>query len=390
MTGQSIKSLLASLPIDLRPYEDLYSHFHSHPELSLQESETASTIASHLRSLNAGYTIHTSIGGHGVAGVLDNGAGKIVLLRADMDALPVGEKTGLDYASKVTMKDNDDLLKPVMHACGHDFHITSLLGAAERLANLKDKWSGTLIVLFQPNEERGAGASAMVEDGLYNKIPVPDVCLGGHVMAMKAGHVGSRIGTVMSESDRFKVTLFGRGGHGSMPHRTVDPVVMAAHVVLRLQNIVSREVDANEFAVVTVGKLHAGHTENIIADEAEIRVDVRTQKPKVRDQVLAAVHRIVKGECEASGATKEPLIEISSKFPMTVNDESVAKTIEHAFSEYFGPKFDPNIPCSNASEDFSVLGTSQGRPCCFWFYGGVDEKTWDEKEKAGRIVEDIP
>ncbi|KAL9609454.1 MAG: hypothetical protein Q9167_005783 [Letrouitia subvulpina] len=390
MTDQSIESLLASSTLDLHSYEELYKHFHSHPELSLQEESTAATIASHIRSLNAGYELHTSIGGHGLTGILKNGPGKTILLRADMDALPVKEQTGLEYASKVTMRDDDELTKSVMHACGHDFHITSLLGAAERLARMKDNWQGTLIVLFQPNEERGGGAEAMVKDGLYDKIPIPDVCLGQHVMALKAGHVGSRVGTIMSESDRFKITIFGRGGHGSMPHRTVDPVVIASSVVLKLQTIVSREVDANEFAVVTVGKLHAGHTENIIADEAEIRVDVRTQKPEVRDRVLKAVRRIVHAECEASGATKEPLIEKSAKFPMSINDEAAAKRIEAAFTDYFGQKFDPNIACSNASEDFSILGASQNRPCCFWFFGGIDEKTWEEKEMAGRLAEDIP
>ncbi|KAL8738051.1 MAG: hypothetical protein Q9181_001119 [Wetmoreana brouardii] len=389
MSFQSLLSLLTSSPIDLSPYETLYKHLHSHPELSLQERETASTAAAHLHSLNAGYEIHTSIGGHGLVGVLKNGNGKTVLLRADMDALPVREDTGLDYASTVTMRDNDDILKPVMHACGHDFHVTALLAAAERLAKMKEFWKGTLIILFQPSEERSGGARAMVDDGLYDKIPVPDIVLGQHVMALRAGNIGCRIGTIMSEADSFCITLFGRGGHGSMPHRTVDPVVMAASVVMKLQTIVSREVDPDQFAVVTVGSLQAGQTENIIADKAEVRVNVRTQNHDVRNKVLAATRRIIKAECEASGATKEPLFEATAKFPLSVNDEAVTKSVMESFGEFFGDRFDPNTAASTASEDYSILASSQGKPSCFWFFGGVEEKSWDDIKKKGRLTEDV-
>ncbi|KAI4248409.1 MAG: hypothetical protein L6R40_000968 [Gallowayella cf. fulva] len=390
MAPPDLTSLLASSPVDFDFYEALYKHFHSQPELSYQEAQTAAKAASLLRSLNSGYEVHTSIGGHGLAGVLHNGTGKTVLLRADMDALPVKEDTGLEYASRVTMRDKDDVIKPVMHACGHDFHVTALLAAAERLAKLKDSWSGTLIVLFQPNEERSGGAQAMVDDGLYDKVPVPDIVLGQHVMARRTGSVGCRIGNIMSEADSFKITLFGRGGHGSMPHRTVDPVVMAASVVMKLQTIVSREVDPDQFAVVTVGSLQAGQTENIIADKAEVRVNVRTQNHGVRNRILAAIRRVVKGECEASGATKDPLIEETTHFPLSVNDETVTKRVHESFEAFFGERFDPNTPCSTASEDYSILGSSQGKPCCFWFFGGTDAKTWDEAEMRGSLTEDIP
>ncbi|CAL8576168.1 hypothetical protein XPA_002060 [Xanthoria parietina] len=390
MATQDLISLLRTSTVDFDFYEALYRHFHSQPELSYQEVQTAAKAASLLRSLKAGYEVQTSIGGHGLVGVLKNGAGKTVLLRADMDALPVKEDTGLDYASKVTMRDRDDIVKPVMHACGHDFHVTSLLAAAERLAKMKDSWSGTLIVLFQPNEERAGGAQAMVDDGLYDKIPVPDVVLGQHVMPRKTSYVGSRMGNIMSEADSFKITLYGRGGHGSMPHRTVDPVVMAVGVVTKLQTIVSREVDPDQFAVVTVGSLQAGQTENIISDRAEVRVNVRTQNHEVRNRVLASIRRIVKGECEASGATKEPLIEETTKFPLSVNDEAVTTEVHKSFEAFFGDLFDPNTPCSTASEDYSILGSSQGKPCCFWFFGGTDAKTWDDAEKNGRLAEDIP
>ena len=255
MAEQSLVDLLFEQP-NLSSYEVLYKKFHSHPELSLQERETASTVASHLESLEAGYELCTSIGGHGLVGVLRNGPGPTVLLRADMDGLPILELTGLPYASNVTMKDiADGVEKPVMHACGHDMHITCLLAAAEHLAHIKYAWSGTLIVLFQPNEERAAGAQAMVDDGLYEKIPIPDYVLGQHVLPLRAGRVGNRKGVIMGAADSFKVTVWGRGGHGSMPHRSVDPVVLAANVVLRLQGIVSREVNPSEMAVVTVGSV---------------------------------------------------------------------------------------------------------------------------------------
>ncbi len=388
MTQQSLRRVMEISDIDLVPYEDLYKYLHSHPELSLQERATAATAAAHLRKLSAGFEIHTDIGGHGLAGVLRNGEGKTVLLRADMDALPVEEKTGLPYASKATMRDSDGVVKPVMHACGHDMHVTCLLAAAEQLCRIKFAWSGTLIVLFQPNEERGAGAQAMIDDGLYTKIPVPDIVLGQHVMADRSGHVGSKIGTIMAAADSFKITLYGRGGHGSMPHRTIDPVVLAANVVLRLQTIVSREVNPSDMAVVTVGALQAGQTENIIPDKAELKVNVRTIDAKIRERVLDAVHRIVKAECEASGSPKEALIEPTSSFPLTVNAKAITTQLAASFADVFS--FDADTPRVNGSEDFTILGSAVSRPTSFWFFGGVDPDTWDEKEREGRLMEDIP
>ncbi|KAL6713576.1 hypothetical protein ACLMJK_009041 [Lecanora helva] len=389
MANKSISELLAD-NADLTRYEDLYKHFHSHPELSLQEKQTASTIASHLESLKAGYELHTSIGGHGLAGVLSNGSGPIVLLRADIDALPVEELTGLPYASKVIMKDvADGVDKPVMHACGHDMHITCLLAAADQLAHLKSAWQGTLIVLFQPNEERAAGAQTMVDDGLYKKIPSPDVVLGQHVMPLRSGSVGNRAGTIMGAADSFKVTLYGRGGHGSMPHRSVDPVVLAANVVLRLQNIVSREVDPADMAVVTVGSIHAGATENVIADYAELRINVRSTTTQTRQRVLAAIRRIIKAECEAANSPKEPLIVETSRFPLTINDADVASRLASSFGDHFGQDFDPNTPTVNGSEDVSVLATSVDKPYNFWFVGMADPQVWDLAEKEGQLFEKV-
>jgi amidohydrolase len=389
MSQSHFSELLSANYIDLKPYEEIYKYLHANPELSHCESETSTFAVAHLARLSA-FEIHTNIGGYGFAGVLNNGPGTTILLRADMDGLPVLEKTGLPYASTKKMLDKEGIERPVMHACGHDMHITCLLAAAEILVKMRKEWQGTLIVLFQPEEERGTGAKAMVDGGLYDKIPVPDYVLGQHVMALKSGLVGSKVGTIMAAADSYKITLFGRGGHGSMPHRTIDPVMMAANLVVRLQNIVSREVDPSDMAVVTVGSMQAGHTENIIADFAEIGLDIRSIKPATREKVLASIRRILHAEYIASGSDREPTMVESRRFPPTYNDEDMAGRLATSFGEFFGNNFDPNIARTNASEDVTILGTSQGKPCLFWFFGGVDEELWVEKEKAGRLMEDIP
>ena len=386
---QSLSNLLTTTAVDLTPYEALYKHFHSHPELSRQEKLTSETAISHLSRLNA-FEIHSRIGGYGFAGVLRNGLGKTVLLRADMDALPVKELTGLPYASTMSAHDSDGIEKPVMHACGHDMHITCLLAAAETLVKIKAEWTGTLIVLFQPDEERGGGAQAMVDDGLYTKVPIPDYVFGQHVMRMRAGTIGSRVGTIMAAADSLKVTLYGRGGHGSMPHQTVDPVILAANVVLRLQNIVSREIDPSDLAVVTVGSLQAGQTENIIAESAEIGVDFRSVKPETREKILSSIHRIVEAECMASGSPKPPQFRQTRRFPPTDNDRNITEQLALSFKEHFKDNFDADTPRTNVSEDFSTLGTSQGRPCSFWFIGGIDHGLWNAAERDGRLLEDVP
>lgn len=402
MASPSLPSLLADFPLDLEPYESIYKHIHEHPELSLQEKATAELVRSHLSKLpSSPFEIYSDIGGHGLAGVFRNhepkgdegpGDGMTVLLRADMDALPVEENTGLEYASKVVMRDvADGLSKKVMHACGHDMHVTCLLAAAERLVRMKDRWRGTLVVVFQPNEERGAGAQTMVDDGLYDRVPVPDIVLGQHVVPMRTGTLASKVGLVMAGSDNFRIRLYGRGGHASMPHKTIDPVVMAASVVVRLQTIVSREVDPSDMAVVTVGSLQAGQVENIIAEFADIKVNVRSITPETRELVLAAIRRIVKAESDASGAPREPEIVQISRFPASINDETATKRLAASFSEYFGPDvFDPAAPRMNFSEDFSVLGTCRDRPCSFWFFGGTDAHVWEEAARRGRVDQDVP
>ncbi|KAH7312039.1 amidohydrolase [Rhexocercosporidium sp. MPI-PUGE-AT-0058] len=376
--------------IDLTRYETLFKHFHANPELSNAEIKTSAKCISHLTSLGA-FTLHTHIGGHGLAGVFANGPGKTIMLRADMDALPILETTNLPYASKVTAPGADGVETPVMHACGHDMHMTCLLAASEVLVKAKDIWSGTLIVLFQPAEERGSGAQAMVDDGLYDKIPVPDFVLGQHLMStLRAGSVGMRSGTIMAGADSLRITLFGKGGHGSQPSRTVDPAVLAAHVVVRLQGLVSREVGYNDVAVLTVGSVRVGRTENVIADEAVLGVDFRSTREGVREVLMRGVERIVKAECSASGCVREPLIERTRFLPTTVNDENMSSRLKGAFVRFFGEEnFDGEIPVTTIAEDFSVLATSRGVPCVFWHWGGVDPEVWDRKAEEGKL-EDIP
>lgn len=283
------------------------------------------------------------------------------------------------------MKDRKGVVQPVMQACGHDIHITCLLAAAEALVNMRNFWKGTLILVFQPAEELGDGAKAMVDDGLYDKVPIPDVVLGQHVMPDRAGKIGNRTGPMLAASDSLKVTLFGRGGHASMPSKCIDPIVMAAAIVMRLQTIVSRELDPKEFAVVTIGSLQAGTAENVIADKAELKINVRTADTKVRTKVLAAIKRIVRSECEASAASSPPLIENTSSFPVTYNDVSITKIVQAAFSDFFGTEFNPDMPFVNGSEDFAYLGTSINRPTSFWMIGGTDPKTFDEAEKEDKL-----
>ncbi|KAJ9625346.1 hypothetical protein H2204_010438 [Knufia peltigerae] len=376
---------------DLGPYEDLYRHCHANGEFSTQEGETAALITAHLRKLpGAGdLDIRTGIGGHGQIAILKNGEGKTILLRADIDALPVQEKTGLPYASTKTMKDTaDGLVKPVMHACGHDFHIASMLGAVETLLASRSHWSGTIVFLFQPAEERGLGAQAMIDDGLYDRskhaCPIPDLVLGQHVAPLRAGSTGTRVGSVMSAADSFKITIFGSGGHGSMPHVTIDPVVIASHVVVRLQTIVSREVPPGELAVVTVGALQAGSTENVISDEAVLKINIRTVTAEWRERILASVKRIVEAECVAGRCPKPPTVEPTSRFPLTVNDEGVTKTVNEALTGYFGDRHEPNEKSVMGSEDVGILASSIDRPCCFWFFGGHDAKHFDDMVKQGR------
>lgn len=357
---------------------DLYRHFHQHPELSLQEHRTAERIEAELGGLGLE---SLRIGGTGVVTVLENGPGPTVLARADIDALPVTEDTGLDYASSVD---------GVMHACGHDMHLVALLGAVRLLSAHREAWSGTYIALFQPAEENAAGAQAVLDDGLTARVPRPDVALAQHVMPAEAGTIGTATGPVLSAGDSLKITLHGRGAHGSMPHTAVDPVVLAASIVLRLQTIVSRETQPGQFAVVTVGASNAGTKSNIIPDRAELLLNLRTYDPALRAQVIAAIERIVRGECAAAGAPREPEFEYYDQFPLTSNDEGAHRTVTEAFTAHFAPGQVFEAVPATASEDFSRIPNAFGIPYSYWFVGSVAPETFRAAVEAGTVSSAIP
>lgn len=369
-SAASVTPLLAGLDARLPGLRALYEDLHAHPELSFQEFRTAGVVAERLRA--QGWEVTEGVGRTGVVGVLANGPGPVVLLRADMDALPVKEETGLPYASTATGTDPDGHDVPVMHACGHDMHVTCLLGATGQLAAHRGAWHGTVVAVFQPAEEVG-GAPAMIEDGFLDRFPRAQVCLAQHVAPAPVGFLGTRPGPVMAASDSLRVTLFGRGGHGSTPETAVDPVVMAAAVVMRLQTVVSREIGASQTAVVTVGSLHAGTKENIIPDTAELKVNIRSTTPAVRDRVLAAVERIVRAEAAASGAPKEPEIAPINSFPVTVNEPEATAVVQAALAEALGEgRVFTLQQAVTGSEDFGVFGTALGVPSVFWHFGGAD------------------
>ena len=382
---KSVKQLLAGLPEILPALEGTYKDIHAHPELSMHESRTAGLSAKHLADL--GYEVTTGIGKTGVVGVLRNGDGPTVMLRADMDALPIREDTGLEYASTTTAVDPSGKVVPVAHACGHDMHVTWLLGASTLFAREREAWRGTLIALFQPGEETAQGARAMIDDGLFTRFPKPDVLLGQHVMVGPAGTVAGSAGPITSAADSLQIRLFGRGAHGSMPQASIDPVVMAAATVLRLQTIVSREVAATDAAVLTVGVLHAGTKENVIPDEALIKLNVRTFNESVRKHVLAAITRIVNAEAEASGALRPPEITTLDHYPLNVNDPEASEKVANAFRAFFSGDRVHHWGPAPASEDFGCFGAEWGVPSVYWFVGGTDPAIYAKAKAEGQINE---
>lgn len=367
--------------------EDLYRDLHRHPELGLREHRTAKKAADALRDL--GYDVTEGVGGTGVIGVLANGDGPVVMARADMDALPVRERTGLPYASTATVTGEDGDEQPVMHACGHDVHMACLIGCARLLAGRRDAWRGTFVALFQPSEEQGNGAEAMIDDGLTTKSPRPDVVLAQHVLPYPAGYVGTRPGSFLSAADSLRVTVHGRGAHGSMPQAAVDPVVAAAMIVVRLQTVVSRELAATTPAVLTVGSIHAGSGPNVIPDRAVIELNVRTYDDATRGQVLDAIERIVRAECEASRSPVPPEIERIASFPPTVNDEEPTRRVADAFASYFGDDAH-TVERQTASEDMSEIPRAFGVPFTYWAIGGIDPGRYAEAARNGTVSEDIP
>jgi hippurate hydrolase len=383
--ARASEPVLAGLTALLPNLKSVYTDIHSHPELSMQETRTAGIAEARLRE--AGFDVTTGVGKTGVVGVLRNGDGPTVMLRADMDALPVKEATGLPYASAVVAKDRDGNMTPVGHMCGHDMHVTWLIGTTSLFAQARHAWKGTLLAVFQPAEETAEGSRAMIDDGLFTRFPKPDVILGQHVMSIPAGNIGWRSGAMTSAGDSLQITLFGRGGHGSMPQASIDPVVMAAALVMRLQTIVSREVAPTDAAVVTVGALQAGTKENVIPDTATIKLNVRTFDAAVRKRVLGAIERIVNAEATASGATKPPEITPLDRYPLLMNDADATRRVVDAFRGYFPAGNVVETKPSTASEDFGSFGTEWHVPSVFWFVGGIDRQLYAKAEAEGRTNE---
>ncbi|MFY9552241.1 MAG: amidohydrolase [Thermoanaerobaculia bacterium] len=360
---------LATIYPDL---EALYIDLHQTPELSLHEEKTSAKLAGRLRVL--GYDVTERVGGYGVVAVMKNGKGPTVLVRADMDALPVEEKTGLPYASKVRTKNDAGVEVPVMHACGHDVHMTSLIGAATLLAKAKGRWRGTLVLIAQPAEEGGHGAQNMLKDGLLTRFPKPDYAIALHDFPfLPAGQVSATPGYVMANVDSVDITIYGRGGHGSAPQYTVDPIVIAARTVLALQTIVSRENDPSDPAVVTVGSIHGGTKHNIIPDEVKLQLTVRSYKEIVRNRLLAAIARIAKAEAAAAGAPKEPLVVVDEgRGHATYNDPALTKRVAGAFARAFGQGNVTEVPPVMGAEDFGEIGAAAGIPYVLFWVGGAD------------------
>jgi hippurate hydrolase len=359
----------------------LYRHLHAHPELSLQEKQTAERVAAELQA--AGCDVTTGVGGHGVVAVLRNGDGPALLLRADMDALPVVEQTGLDYASVATATDPAGKAVGVMHACGHDVHMTVLIGAVRYLAGHRDRWRGTLVAIGQPAEERMRGARAMLEDGLFERFPRPTYGLALHVdSALAAGKVGVRSGFTLANSDSIDITVKGVGGHGAYPHTTVDPIVQAADLVLALQTIVSREVKPTDPAVITVGSIHGGTKHNIIGDSCELKLTVRSYSDDVRTQLLAAIERKAKAVA-ASYRAPEPTITVAEGTPAVFNDRDLATRVGAAFRRVLGDERVTEAEQSMGGEYFSLFGRA-GVPIVMYRLGAVEEPRLARYESLGR------
>ena len=373
------------MSIDL---EAIYVDLHKHPELSFQETRTAGVVVATLGEFGIEFT--EGVGRTGVVGVIRNGEGPTVWLRADMDALPVEEASGLPYASTARGTDPAGQDVPVMHACGHDMHVTALLGALERLLATRGEWAGTIVAVFQPAEELGAGSRAMIADGVLDRFPRPDIVLGQHVTPLPVGVIGVRPGTQMSASDGITVKMHGRGGHGSRPHATVDPIVMAAATVMRLQTIASREIDPRSVGVVTVGSIHSGLKHNIIPDDVTLELSLRYPDDEARERIMNKVERIVHAEATASDAPTPPTITIDHTLPPTINDATATARLTRAFSEAFGAGavIDPGM--FTGSEDVSWFAREAGVPLVFWFWGGIDAEAFERARTAGTIERDIP
>lgn len=361
----------------------LYLELHRNPELSMRETRTEARLAAELKAL--GYQVTTGVGGTGVVGVLKNGTGPTVLLRTELDALPIEENTGLAYASKVKTVDQHGKTQPAMHACGHDIHMAGWTGAAALLARHKDLWHGTVVMVGQPGEEVVQGARAMIADGLFKRFPKPDFAIAVHDSSDEpAGRVVIVPGFGMASVDSVDLTLFGRGGHGARPHKAIDPVVLAARTVLALQTLVSREKDPLEPAVVTVGSIHGGTKHNIIPDEVKLQITVRTYSPAVRKQMLEGIARIAKAEAASVNAPREPEMTVSESQDSTYNDPALAHRIHDALAQKLGKANVVEGKPDMVAEDFGEFGKAAGAPSLLIRLGAVEQKKYEAATAAGQ------
>lgn len=364
--------------------EQLYLDLHEHPELSFQETNTSAKLAERMKKL--GYEVATGVGKTGVVAVLRNGPGPTVMFRTDMDALPVAEETGLPYASKVRVKDASGAEIPVMHACGHDIHMSAWIGTATLMAQAKDRWHGTLVMIAQPAEEVIKGAHAMLHDGLYTRFPKPDFAVAAHDASdLPVGTIGFTSGYALAGADTVDITIFGKGGHGAMPHTTIDPIVIAAKSVIGFQSIISREKDPREPGVITVGRIAGGTKDNIIPNEAHLGLSVRSFKPEVRKQLLSGIERVVKGEAEAGGSPKPPVFEYPETTTPLYNDPKLASRVVGALRHTLGDNRVLEKPPLMVSEDFAAY--SQGGVPIFLFHvGAVDPAKYQQAMSTGATL----
>ena len=368
---------------------DLFVWFHSHPELSFREYETSARLAEELRA--AGVEVTEGVGGTGIVGMLRNGDGPLVMVRADMDGLPIRENTGLVYSSTVTQVDITGIEQPVMHACGHDVHVTSMVGTAKRLVAMRDSWSGTVMFVGQPAEERVGGARAMIDDGLYDRFGVPDFGLAFHVSAGEpAGKVMITGGLIASSADSVDITVFGIGAHGASPHKGKDPVYIAAQIVVALQSLVSRELAPLEPGVVTVGSIHGGSKHNIIPDEVKLQLTVRADSQEAREKLLSGIERIALGVGRTAGMPEDllPKVEVTEGTPPTVNDDELAARIHQAFVRDLGEDAVYEEPRQGmGAEDFAFFVMTEDEvPGAYFSVGGTSQADLDADEAGGPAV----
>lgn len=374
---RSQDDIQALIDFEYPSLKELYYYFHAHPELSLYEQNTSARLAEELSKI--GFEVSSNIGGFGIVGIIKNGNGPTVLVRTDMDALPIKEQTGLPYASTVLVKDEHGKEVGVMHACGHDVHMTVFIGTARLLTQIKERWKGTLIMIGQPAEEKGTGSQAMLNDGLFKRFPIPDYCLALHVAAdLPAGKVGYCSGYSMANVDSVDIIIHGVGGHGASPHVTKDPIVITAQVILALQTIVSREIKPTESAVITIGSIHSGTKHNIIPDKAHLQLTVRSYSDKVRNQLITAIERITKGIAQAAGVPKNkmPTITIHDDYtPSLYNDPILTERLVNAFQIALGKNNVVSYEPEMIGEDFARYGrTKHNIPICMFRLGAIEGK----------------